>query len=101
MKHSEWVAFVFDKITKQDNVSRTDAWDVNPQLPKEMQVDNASHRNDGFDRGHICASEDRVYSKDANKQTFYYSNMSPQLKSFNGGFGLHLRISQKVGKKRV
>lgn len=86
MKHSEWVAFVFDKITKQDNVSRTDAWDVDPQLPKEMQVDNASHRNDGFDRGHICASEDRVYSKDANKQTFYYSNMSPQLKSFNGGF---------------
>ncbi|WP_373720926.1 DNA/RNA non-specific endonuclease [Bacteroides heparinolyticus] len=86
MKHSAWVAFVFDKTTKQDNVSRTDAWDVDPQLPKEMQVDNESHKSDGFDKGHLCASEDRVYSKEANEQTFYYSNMSPQFNSFNGGF---------------
>lgn len=85
-KHSAWVAFSFDNITKKNNVSRTDEWSVDPQLPKEMQVDNEYHKNDGFDRGHLCASEDRVYSKDANKQTFYYSNMSPQFNSFNGGF---------------
>lgn len=85
-KHAAWVAFAFDDITRRDKVGRTDAWNVDPQLPKEMQVDNGSHRNDGFDRGHLCASEDRVYAKEANQQTFYYSNMSPQLNSFNGGF---------------
>lgn len=85
-KHSAWVAFSFDNITKGDNVGRTDAWEVDPQLPEDMRVDNDSHRSDGFDRGHICASEDRVYSREANMQTFYYSNMSPQLNSFNGGF---------------
>lgn len=86
MKHASWVAFVFDETTRKDNVGRTDAWAADPQLPKEMQVDNDCHRNDGFDRGHICASEDRVYAKAANEQTFYYSNMSPQFNSFNGGF---------------
>lgn len=86
MKHSAWIAFVFDTVTKQDNVKRTDAWNVDPKLPKEMQVDNEWHKGDGFDRGHICASEDRVYSKEANEQTFYYSNMSPQINDFNSGF---------------
>ena len=41
------------------------------------------HKSDGYDKGHLCASEDRVYSKSANKQTFYYSNISPQIGSFN------------------
>nr|WP_300724717.1 DNA/RNA non-specific endonuclease [uncultured Bacteroides sp.] len=85
-KHSNWVAFSFDETTCKDNVSRTDAWDVDPNLPEDMRTDNSFHTNDGFDRGHICASEDRVYSEDANKQTFYFSNMSPQFKNFNQKF---------------
>lgn len=86
MKHSNWVCFTFNSETSLDKVSRTDAWDVDPVLPKNDQVDNSYHTNDGFDRGHICASEDRVYCNEANKQTFYFSNMSPQLNAFNGGY---------------
>lgn len=85
-RHANWVAFTFDTTTSADNVKRTDAWSVDPKLPAEMQVQESDHKNDGFDRGHLCASEDRVYLKEANKQTFYYSNISPQLKDFNGGF---------------
>ena len=85
-RHANWVAFTFDTTTSADNVKRTDAWSADPKLPTEMQVQESDHKNDGFDRGHLCASEDRVYLKEANKQTFYYSNISPQLKDFNGGF---------------
>lgn len=85
-RHANWVAFTFDTTTSADNVKRTDAWSADPKLPAEMQVQESDHKNDGFDRGHLCASEDRVYLKEANKQTFYYSNISPQLKDFNGGF---------------
>ena len=84
MKHAVWSAFYFDATTSKDVTKRTDAWDVDSSLPKEMQTDNSFHTNDGFDRGHIIASEDRVYSEEANKQTFYFSNMSPQFNSFNG-----------------
>lgn len=86
MKHAQWVAFSFDETTKKDVTGRTDAWDVDPLLPVDMQTTNSNHTNDGFDRGHICASEDRVWSKAANEQTFYFSNLSPQLASFNQGF---------------
>lgn len=85
-KHAAWVAFSFDKLTSANSVKRTDAWDADPQLPAEMRTTEEMHKRDGFDKGHLVASYDRVYSKAANEQTFYYSNMSPQLNSFNGGF---------------
>lgn len=85
-KHSAWVAFSFDKVTSANTVKRTDAWNVDPYLPSVMQTTESMHKSDGFDKGHLVASYDRVYSKEANEQTFYYSNMSPQLNSFNGGF---------------
>lgn len=85
-RHANWVAFTFDTTTSADVVKRTDLWAKDPKLPAEMQTGDSDHTNDGFDRGHLCASEDRVYLKEANDQTFYYSNISPQLKDFNGGF---------------
>ncbi len=90
-KHSQWVAYAFNNITAWDkNIGRTDAWGVDLLLPEDMRIDNSYHTNDGFDRGHLCASEDRQYSKEANEQTFLFSNMSPQLNAFNGGFWLQL-----------
>lgn len=98
-RHANWVAFSFDKTTAADEVSRTDAWAVDEELPEAMRTDEADHKSDGFDKGHLCASEDRVYTKEANEQTFYYSNMSPQLNDFNGGFwrGLEEQV-QKWGR---
>ena len=69
-RHANWVAFTFDTTTSADNVKRTDAWSVDPKLPAEMQVQESDHKNDGFDKGHLCASEDRVYLKEANEQNF-------------------------------
>lgn len=86
-KHAVWVAFSFDQLTSQDLVDRTNKWEqVDPNLPEDVQVNESMHKNDGFDKGHLCASEDRVYSKEANEQTFYYSNISPQLNDLNAGF---------------
>ncbi len=81
MRHASWVAFSYYNETAGNNVSRTEAWDDDPQVPLEYQ----SHRADfyGYDRGHIVASSDRVYSKEANEQTFYYSNISPMYSNFN------------------
>lgn len=94
MRHANWVAFSFDPTTSADVVKRTDAWAVDPKLPVEMQTQEADHKSDGFDKGHLCASEDRVYLKEANEQTFYYSNMSPQLNDLNGG--LWAKLEGKV-----
>lgn len=44
----------------------------------------------GYDRGHICPSADRVNSKEANEQTFYLSNIQPQINGFNTGVWLSM-----------
>lgn len=81
LKHARWVAFSFYDVTAKTGSGRTDAWGDDPKVPVKYR----STRSDffGYDRGHICASYDRQYSKEGNEQTFYYSNMSPQLADFN------------------
>lgn len=83
MMHSNWVAFSFDATTCQDNVKRGKAWQQDPEVDSKLQPEEANHKSDGYDKGHLVASEDRVYSKEANDQTFYYTNISPQIGEFN------------------
>lgn len=88
LKHAAWVAYTIDRLTSQSNVSRHNNFQPDPELPEAMRTTNANHTNDGFDRGHICPSGDRLYSAEMNLQTFYFSNMSPMLNGFNTGIWL-------------
>lgn len=86
--HSRWVAFRFDSQMKGRSVSRKD-YSIKPQYPHDPLCP-ATPTNDasfhGYDHGHLCASADRLSSRTANDQTFYMSNMSPQLASFNQNY---------------
>ena len=42
-------------------------------------------KGSGYDHGHICPSADRLGSDEANYQTFFLTNMMPQVNSFNAG----------------
>lgn len=91
--HSRWVAFTFDQDNSRDRVGRMDTWAWDPKLPKRLSTEH-DFRRSGYSRGHLVASEDRVATKEANMQTFYYSNMSPQLAEHNGG--VWSRLEAKV-----
>lgn len=54
-----------------------------PLIPEAYQTTLADHRSNGHDRGHMLGSADRLNSMEANGQTFYLSNIHPQLNSFN------------------
>lgn len=100
-RHANWVAYYWDSTTSQDNVSRGKDWTWDPLIPtKEWNgvVEN-DHKSDGYDKGHLCASEDRVYCKDANDQTFYYSNISCQIGNFNQQYWAKLEnLVQRWGR---
>ncbi len=79
-----WVAFPYHKIYDSGDVGRNDKWGYDPKIPTAYQPNlKKSYRNDDYDRGHQCASDDRQSTKEMNAQTFYYSNMTPQLWSLN------------------
>lgn len=60
-----------------------DPFQPDPVLPAEYRVTSNDYDNWSYQRGHILGSADRLNSKDANGQTFYHSNIMPQLKAFN------------------
>lgn len=85
LKHAVWSGFYFDKdlIKGGSGVERKNPFKSDPTIP---DVKDSHHTSDGYDRGHIIASADRFYDQTANNQTFYYTNMSPQIPDFNQGF---------------
>lgn len=77
-----WVAFKFYLDVNQSNVKRIDNFRDDPQLPSKFYFGKNTHFP-GYDRGHLCASADRLVTQKANDETFYFTNMCPQLGDFN------------------
>ena len=102
--HSRWVAFRFDAQTRLKAVGRKD-YKIKPQYPRDPKLPTAwAIPSDlsfgrGYDHGHLVASADRLFSREANDQTFYMGNMSPQLASFNQQYWTGLEtLVQDLGR---
>ncbi|MCQ2115762.1 MAG: DNA/RNA non-specific endonuclease [Bacteroidales bacterium] len=81
-----WSAFVMSNTDFPDkNVGRNDSWKADPAIPLSWQPALSGSYDGNYSRGHQVASSDRQTTTDQNKQTFYYSNMTPQNQTFNGG----------------
>lgn len=78
-------------------------FEEDPNLSAELRFSDTSsyYRGSGYTRGHICPSADRQYSKLANHQTFYYTNMQPQYYAFNAGEGYEGIWVKMEGKVRT
>ena len=93
-KHCRWTAFTFDPSNRAKEWNRNDwkgtewkgdPFQPDPDMPESYVFTKNEINKNGFARGHIVASADRLHSKDANEQTFYYSNISPMHFDFNEG----------------
>ena len=66
-------------------VGRTDAWAYDPILGQEYSSAPFGGYGGSYARGHQIPSADRLCCYDANAQTFYGTNMTPQLNAHNEG----------------
>ncbi len=84
-KAQHWTAYRWDIDNTADNdIGRTEAWAEDTDIPSQYRSTLSDHSGNGYDRGHMMASEDRQCSASANRQTFLLSNMQPQYNRFNG-----------------
>ena len=82
---SHWVAYPLNKNLMSSG-GRSEVWGLDPKLPKDKQPwlfsGYTSTTSTRYDRGHQLPSADRlVYAE--NVQTFYGTNMTPQINDLN------------------
>lgn len=59
-----------------------------PRLPAETQVGNELYARNSLDRGHLARRSDLIWgdvaeAQQANRDSFYYGNIAPQMDDFN------------------
>jgi endonuclease G, mitochondrial len=80
---ANWVAWHLSSDWKGTAV-RQDVFKPDPDLPTGWyRVTTGNYTGTGFDRGHICPSDDRDGTQTDNDATFYMTNMMPQSPNLN------------------
>ncbi len=79
-----WVAYPLCKFYTNGSVGRTEAWAMDPLLGEDSAAPFGGYAG-SYARGHQVPSADRQCCYDANAQTFYGTNMTPQLNAHNEG----------------
>jgi endonuclease G len=81
---AHWVAYPLCSFYTNKRVSRTDAWAYDPLLGMQSSAPFGGYGG-SYARGHQLPSADRLCCYEANAQTFYGTNMTPQLNKHNEG----------------
>ena len=77
-----WVAYPLCKFYTNGDSGRTNAWALDPLLGEDSAAPFSGYAGD-YARGHQLPSADRQCCYEANAQTFYGTNMTPQLNAHN------------------
>jgi len=84
-EQADWVAYELTKAEAESEVaSRTDDFREDPDVSTGSAA-LGDYRNSGYDRGHLIPAADNKWSETAMSESFFLSNMSPQLHAFNDG----------------
>lgn len=80
-----WTVYILDgKKLKESRVRRTQDFRPDPKITTQS-AQLSDYKRSGYDRGHLVPAGDFKWDSTAMSETFYMSNMSPQIHEFNAG----------------
>jgi len=93
-EQAEWVRYTLTKDhLLMEQVARSNKFKAD-SLVKTGSATPDDYKHSGYDRGHLAPAADMSWSKVTMEESFFMSNMSPQLPSFNRG--VWKRLESKV-----
>lgn len=80
-----WVAYRLDRGELIKHTTRkSHTFRLNPSL-RVATVSKVDYKGSGYDLGHLAPAGDMTFSDQAMRESFYFTNVSPQLPNFNRG----------------
>ncbi len=83
-EQASWVAYELTESETHKLYERSNKFLVDPKVATGSATD-PDYTGSGYDRGHLAPAADMGWSETAMIESFYFSNMSPQLPGFNRG----------------
>ncbi|HOE05053.1 MAG TPA: DNA/RNA non-specific endonuclease [Bacteroidales bacterium] len=96
-EQARWVAYEFTINELPLTAERATSFRTDP-LISTISADNDDYAGSGYDKGHLAPSRDMAFDPIAQQESFYLSNVSPQLPGFNRGIwrGLEFKVRKWV-----
>lgn len=92
-KQPHWVAYSLTLEKSIKAAERTDRFKPDPKITSGTAT-NKDYARSGYDRGHLAPAADMSWSEKAMAESFYFSNISPQVPAFNRG--VWKRLEERV-----
>jgi endonuclease G len=92
-EQAKWVAYILTKKETEGLEERGNKFIEDPFV-HSGSASNEDYAKSGYDRGHLAPAADMKWSEEVMKESFYFSNMSPQVPSFNRG--VWKKLEEKV-----
>ena len=83
-EQATWVAYELTRDEVEGTVNRKDAFRPDPAI-STGSASLSDYKGSGYDRGHLAPAADMKWSVQVMSESFFMSNMSPQVPSFNRG----------------
>jgi endonuclease G, mitochondrial len=83
-EQANWVAYRLEAAELQSVARRTNKF-IEDTLVVTGTATNADYLRSGYDKGHLAPAADMAWDERAMRESFYFSNISPQLPGFNRG----------------
>ena len=83
-EQASWVAYKITTDNFNSSIKRKDAFRVDPQV-STVSAELSDYRKSGYDRGHLAPAGSMKINAISMSESFFMSNMSPQLAGFNRG----------------
>ncbi len=81
---AKWVAYNLTYGNTIGGAERSSKFSIDPSISPRTAV-TSDYTKTGYDRGHLAPAGDMKFSAQAMSESFYMSNVSPQLPGFNRG----------------
>jgi endonuclease G len=95
-KIPNWVAWTLTPEHAIGCADRVDAFAADASLPADKRADPKDYAGSGYDQGHLANNADMSWDPAVARESFYMSNMSPQLPNVNRGTWKNLESAERA-----